>query len=627
MFLKVIFKGDRTKGEVVKHYRMVESYRYLDTVKHQNILHLGTLSELTEAEDIKLLGRRIDELVKQRVTGKATIFGSGNTFVEQLAQQFANQIIEKRKIDVDRGRNFELIDTDSISHKDVREIGAEWLFHQTLDQLGLKDFLAKRKYSEEDISLAYTHLIGRAVYPSSEYRSVRWIKQNSAVCELTQYPIEKITKDKLYGNSLKLYEDHEELEKFLSQKTNELFDIEDKIIIYDLTNTYFEGRMNQSEKAKFGRSKEKRTDAKLIVLALVVNEYGFVKYSKIFEGNKSDSSSLKDLLTELTHSTSYLERRPTVVMDAGIASEQNLKLLKDNAYNYMCVSRSGMSKYQVKENCKPIVVQDNKGQPIELQEVQVPESDDQFILVKSSAKELKEKSINEQFQKRFEIGLQQIKDSLSKKSGIKTLVKVAERIGRQKQKYPSISKYYSIEIVKKENEDKVEDLIWKMEKPITNQGHYLLRTNLDAKSEKVKWQIYNVIREIEATFRTLKTDLDLRPIYHKTDKASMAHLHLGILAYTAVNTIRQHLKRNQNSLSWKELVRIMNTQKLVTTQMEGPQGKIIKIKKCSEPTKEVETIYKQLNFKSKPFRQKKFVVPPDLHIQTMEHDNQHISSP
>lgn len=225
---------------------------------------------------------------------------------------------------------------------------------------------------------------------------------------------------------------------------------------------------------------------------------------------------------------------------------------------------------------------------------------------------MKQISINEQFKKRFEIGLQQIKDSLNKKNGIKTVEKVAERIGRQKQKYPSVAGYYSIEIVKSEDGEKVTELNRKMEKELTTQGHYLLRTNPDAKSERVKWQVYSVIREIESTFKTLKTDPDLRPIYHKTNKASIAHLHPGALAYTAVNTIRQHLKNNKNNSGWKEIVRIMNTQKLVTTQMEGPQGKITKTKKCSEPTKEVEAICKQLKFKPKPFRQKKFVVHPEL---------------
>ncbi|MFM2392545.1 MAG: hypothetical protein RLZZ546_522 [Bacteroidota bacterium] len=389
-----------------------------------------------------------------------------------------------------------------------------------------------------------------------------------------------------------------------------MFDIEDKIIIYDLTNTYFEGKMKDSELAKYRRSKEKRSDAKLIVLAVVVNEYGFIKYSRIFEGNIGDSKSLERIIEELAKSTSHIERKPVVVIDAGIASEDNLKLLQSKGYSYMCVSRSGLSKYQIDQSSSPVKLSDNKGQPIELQKVYIPKSKDTYLRVNSFAKAQKEINMNEQFKKRFETGLEQIKESLSKKSGIKTIEKVSERIGRQKQKYPSISKYYEINITKDEQGEKVIDLTWKMIKQPSNEGHYLLRTNLETDNEKVQWQIYNAIREIESTFRVLKTDLDLMPVYHKTDKSTMAHLHLGILAYTLVNTIRHQLKKNGYNAQWKEITRVMNTQKAVSTRMEGPDNKVIIIRKCTEPTKEVQYIYKMLDINQKPFKQRKFVVPP-----------------
>jgi hypothetical protein len=627
MFLKVVNKGSRIKGNVVMHFRMVEAYRQGDTVRHQNIYHLGALPELTRPEDIKALGRRIDLLVKEKISGQKTLFTSENPEVERLAQYYSDQIIVKNKIDYDKSKNYELIDTDSLSHSDVREVGAEWLMHQALDQLKIKEFLENAGFSETNIQLAYTHIISRAVCPNSEYATARWIRDNSAVCELTGYPVEKLTKDKLYNCSHQLYAINDKLENHLSKKTNELFDIQDKIIIYDLTNTYFEGKFTSSKIAKFGRSKEKRSDAKLIVLALVVNEYGFVKYSKICEGNKSDSKSLEDILTELTSATSYLERRPIVVLDAGIATDANLDLLKSKHYNYMCVSRKGLSKYHIDETRNPIIVKDNKGQSISLQNVRIENSSDQYLLVSSDAKTEKEKSMNDQFKQRFETGLQQIKDSLTKKSGIKTIEKVSERIGRIKQKYPSISKYYNIEILKNESGDKVIELKWLLIKKSANEGNYLLRTNLDTKNEKVQWEIYNVIREIEATFRVLKTDLDLRPIYHKTDAAAIAHLHLGIIAYSVVNTIRYQLKKEGITSGWREIVRIMNTQKLVTSRMEGPEGKIIQIRKCSEPTKQVSNIYKALNYKIKPFKQKKFVVPPQPPNMINPHYLLKISSP
>ncbi len=123
--------------------------------------------------------------------------------------------------------------------------------------------------------------------------------------------------------------------------------MDDKIILYELTNTYFAGAVRSREIAKFGRSKEKRGDARLIVLAVVVNTEGFLKYSQIFEGNIADSNTLEKIITELSLRTSSADRRPTVVLDAGIATEDNLKLLRKKKFSYMCVFRSGIKKYTV----------------------------------------------------------------------------------------------------------------------------------------------------------------------------------------------------------------------------------------------------------------------------------------
>ena len=151
---------------------------------------------------------------------------------------------------------------------------------------------------------------------------------------------------------------------------------------------------------------------------------------------------------------------------------------------------------------------------------------------------------------------------------------------------------------------------------------YLLRTNLNEKDERAQWKIYNAIREVEYTFRVLKTDLDLRPIYHKTDKASLAHLHLGLLAYWVVNTIRYQLKQKGINNEWHDLVRIMNTQKIVTTTMQNDRNETICIRKCSEPTESVQAIYEALKFKPTPFTRKKSVVPPAEIKKSQSLDNE-----
>lgn len=608
MFLKVIFKTKKITGERIKNYRLCESYRYDNTVRHQTILHLGSLEDLPEIDQKKALLLRINDLVKQSHTGKQDLFEPRDKGVEKLAQKYFAEIKEKQRLDIAADKDYHRIDTDSVENKNIREAGAEWLCMQALEQLNMSTFLDKKGWQDEQIQLALTHIISRATYPASELRTSEWIKQNSSVCELTGYPMEKITKDKLYEISKSLYKLKEDLEKHLSKCTNELFDLNDKIILYDLTNTYFEGSMRSSKIAKFGKSKEKRNDARLVVLAVVINTEGFLKYSQIFEGNISDSTTLEQIIAELSARTSSTERHPIVVLDAGIATEDNLKLLKKNQFDYMCVSRSGMSKYSVDTNSNPIKILDKKEQPITLQKVTVENSSDTWLRVYSQGKALKESGMNSRFSQRFEQGLSQIKESLDKKSGVKKQQKVWERIGRLKTKYPSIHKYYDID-TEANNKEIITNITWKQKPLDKKEGYYLLRTTLDEKDEQMQWTIYNIIREIEATFRTLKTDLDLRPIYHKTDEASMAHLHLGLLAYWVVNTIRYQLKQKGIKNEWRDIVRIMSTQKIVTTTMNNEYDQQIIIRQCSEPADPVTKIYTALKYKSKPFTRKKSVVP------------------
>ena len=279
MFLKVIFKTAKTTGQRVSYYRLCGSYHCDNPVKHYTILHLGTLTELPSPEQKQQLATRIAELVKQHYTGTLGLFRP-EAAVESLAQQFFEQIQQQHRLDVATGKDYRRIDTNSLEHKDVREVGTEWLCKQAIDQLGIAGFLATSGWEQPQIQLALTHIISRATYPASELRTSHWIQQNSSVCELTGYPADNITKDKLHTISHRLYAVKEDLEKFVSHCTSELFDLPDKIIFYDLTNTFpiaigIEGALCNSSIARFGRSNEKRSDARLVVLIphLRIGEY------------------------------------------------------------------------------------------------------------------------------------------------------------------------------------------------------------------------------------------------------------------------------------------------------------------------------------------------------------------
>ena len=518
MFIKPFPKYNRTTKQRYTVYRLCESYRLNGYIRHRTIIGLGKLEELETVEQKKLLASRIEEMITGR--GNLLPLGLLDDKVEELAQRFYAVIMARGRYDVTRGNGeWETVDMSTMKDKDAREIGAEWLCKQVFDQPGIKDFLRKQNWDEESISLATTHIISRAVFPASELKTVSRIKDNSAICEMTNFDREKITKDLLYGISHKLYSIKPQLEQHLSRRTNELFDLEDKII------------------------------------------------------------------------------------------------------------RSNTKNYHADINSTPVQITDNKNQPIELLKVRVDNDDDHYLWVKSQTKTVKENSMNGLLSQRFEEGIRHINTGIGIRGGTKKIDKVHERIGRLKQKYPSVHKYYDINVIDDGNGKATQvSCVHKTgEDSGTQAGIYFLRTSLNEKDEHTIWTIYNIIREIEYTFRVLKTDLYLRPIYHKTDDASMAHLHLGILAFWLVVTIRYQLKQKGIHSDWREIIRIMNTQKCVTTSITNIRNEVISIRQCTEPSLAVKKIYDTMNYKYVPFLRKKSVVAPVEISKNLESDNQNVT--
>jgi len=605
MFIKAVPKKDKTTGKVYSYYRLCESYRLGSSIRHRNILSLGNLYELTDNQQFKLLADRIEQLIE----GKTSLFTFNDPVVEKLAQGFYGQIVSQRLMDkvisVTPEKNLQLVDLESVCLEDVREIGSEWLCHQALKQLDMCGCLEKAGISPIDINLSLAHIISRAVFPASEHATAQWMQDNSAVCELLDLDKEKISHHKLYQISRNLYLNRDRIEPYLSHKTNELFDIEDKIILYDLTNSHFEGRKEYSQMAAFGHSKQKRNDARLVTLALVVNPEGFVKYSQIYPGNIGETTTLEKMVESLSLHTSATGRKPMVVIDAGIASDENLKMLLSKGHGYLCVMRGKLKEYQAAKNSDNVVtITDRRDNPIELLLVESQGIDDTLLYVRSQRKAAKEISMHERFTSHFEEGLQQILRGIKSKGGTKVIEKVWERIGRLKQKYPSAHRFFELDVP--EENGKATDLKWKkiIPKARKEEGVYFLRTSEKNIDEKGFWDIYNTIREIEATFMVLKSDLNLRPVFHQMDEATNAHLFLAVLAYQMVNTIRHQLKAQDIRHNWSNIVRIMNTQKAGTVTMLNQNERKIHIRKCSTPEPKVREIYDALGYKHYPFIRK-----------------------
>jgi hypothetical protein len=618
MFIKEIKKNNTPNGKVFLQYQLSESYRISKSVRQRTVLYLGYHELLATKENraivAKLLESRINDeqtlsnefentQIPQELVRLSDEYYSRYLLKKQVEENFESSTEKEAKIE------YEPIDLNSTKVVDCREIGAEWMSYQMLERIGLREFLCHKGWSESNINNALISIISRAVASFSEHKTEDWLLHNSGLTELFDKHTVPISRHHLYKASYQLYEIKEELEEFFYNKFSNMFELKDSILIYDLTNTYFEGRKSGSKISKYGRSKEKRNDCKLVVLAAVVNEHGFLKSSDIYEGNMSDPETLKDLIIKMQKSNQNRDKQQVIVIDAGIATEDNLAMLRREGYLYVCVSRSkpkGLSEQLIEST---VNISDNRGSEIKLKFLELEDSPDKWLYVQSNGKRKKEESMLEQGSQRFEKELETVKTGISAKRGTKNADKVWERIGRIKERNRRVNKYYDIQL--EISNGKAVSIEWskKEPKPQDKQsGEYFLRTNYLVTSEAEVWQVYNTIREVESTFRCLKTDLNLRPVYHQKDIYSSAHLHLGLLAYQIVAPIRYMLKQKGIHYGWSNIVRIMNTQKVSSVSLQGKSKKEILIRTCSRPLQEVLEIYKALSMKSIAFGNKTNVV-------------------
>ena len=624
------------------YYRIKESFRDLaGRPRHRLMLTVGFIDEDLSPYDIRDIGRCLTWLHEHQ--GRQDLFGDAMSRykedVRRLALKYWDEMVKagsvdavRRTIEDSRAKAERLVDVDTMEHTDAREVGAEWICLQAIRELEIDKFLEREGWSEIRINTALAQLITRTVYSPSELKSLDIMRENSAVCELLTGSREwQPGFHATYEVAPALYELKDRLEDHLCRRTDSLFNVTNRIALFDLTNFYFEGRKDASKKAQYGRSKEKRSDCKLLVLALCINAAGFIRYSCILAGNTSDPDSLPamvDTLATRCRVPVSPEQRVLVCLDAGIATDDNLVKIREKGYDYLCVSRSRLKDYELEPDAENVKVLDSRQQPISLTRVRHEEGGDYYLEINSPGKQLKEESMNRLFKERFEKELTKARESLSKKGGKKAYEKVIERVGRAIGKYPSISKYYVIDYIRDEKNPKnMGDIQWRIAVPENVDrlsGIYFLRTNREKLDEQTTWDYYNLIREIECTNRQLKTDLSLRPIYHQKDGRSDAHLFMGLIAYWIVNTIRYRMKvvnqrREQEANKdkktdekrkrfptpfWTEIVRRMSTQKAVTTEAVNALGEKVTVRLCSTPKKEAAEIYEMLGYKKMPFWRK-----------------------
>lgn len=610
------------------YYRLTKSYIDKDgKTRHRSVLCLGELPGFSK-EERNELATMLTTMIEK---GQSVLCDNQKLYEEAMSQyvkyrnsRYAQEndprlIAERKAREEEERKKAIAVKLDTLTQHEARIIGCENLCNSTMQLLEIRRYLHSRDWTREQIDLAIMQIIARAIYPYSELKTVRYLQENTALAEMFGIAREKITKDALYQSAKRLWAEHKGLEDWLHERVCSMFGIEEKILLFDITNAYFEGKMENSELCQYGRSKEKRDDCKIVVLAAVVNTEGLLVRTMIYEGNRSDSTTVKKVVGSLAKTTSG-EARRVVVMDAGFYSKENVKWLIGNGFDYITVLPAGDRKFE--ETSQEVVEHtDNKGQQIRLQmgKVSMDGEDVRALLVDSDAKAAKERSMYEKARKRYEEGLELIRKGIVSKGGTKQRDAVNRRLGKLDEQYGSIRLGYDIKF-KYEKSGKKEiatSMTWTYKDDTVARkknfhGKYVLLTSLDESDELNIWKFYNVIRTVEETFHVLKTDLDIRPVYHKSDDGIKAHLNLAILAYWVVSVTKYRLKiKGHNNVRWDEIMRIASTQVIVTAKVETADGQIISIRQSTEAESKLADIYSLLEINSKPLGKRKSMLHPN----------------
>lgn len=591
-------KKSKSKKNYYQH-QLIKSVRTPAGPRQEIVLNMKQL-DLPE-EKWKELANAIEEKLLNQ-TGLFTY----DTEIEGLAEHYATLIV-KNKInkqsdedfqekEIQQEHDYKTIDLNSMKQTNDKSYGGEKVISAIMEEYNFEEILQERGFTKNQIKYSKMLIGGRMLHPASEKETARWLNENSSLPEFVKHDT-AINDNGLHRVAKLLWKNHEIIEEKLADKAKNIFSLKEKIILYDLTNTYFEGSKRNSQIAKRGKSKERRTDCPLITLALTVDQEGFPKSSKTYEGNISEGSTLERILKQLSQ-TGDIEKK-TIVMDAGIASEANLELIKSSRYNLNYVAVSKKQSYPDnfwKTGEEEKIKLADKKTILTIKSARV--GDEVFLLCHSEAKEKKEQGIIEKRQEKFEKELQSVNDGFSKKRNLKNYDKVLEKVGRLKEKY-KVGKLYDI-IVKKEEENATE-LIYKRNKHSedkkSNLGNYVLRTNRTDLSDQEITQIHRSLTTIEDSFRSMKSHLGMRPNHHQKDENSEAHIFATVMAYHfVIGTIKKMQPKGINC-NWNSIREALASHRRVTTTFTTKNDGVVNIRQNGEANKKQSEIYTALKLK------------------------------
>jgi transposase len=593
MFIRKTTHTDNKNGQKYYTYKLVESIRTARGPRQRPVLNIGKDFNFPK-EKWKELADRIEAII----SGQYNLFPVAEE-TEQLAQRYARRIIRRHgqrspaAIEDQSKPDYQTVDVNSLENEQIRSVGGESVVLATIRELELDRKLEALGFNRPYIEAAIGVITARLLAPKSERATHLWLQNETSLDDLMDTSFEPLSQDRVYKVSDMLLNNKEAIESHLQNRERHLFNLDEKILLYDLTNTFFEGSGKYNQKAHFGVSKEKRSDCPLITLALLMDANGFPKKSKILEGNVSEPGTLEKIVPTI----STTAKKPIIVTDAGIGTKKNIKWMSNNGYHYIVVSRK--RKPQMPAGIEMVKVRQDDRRLIRAA-IRVNATGEVEVFCHSTAKEIKEREIKNRFERRFEDKLTEVRNALHKKHGTKNYDKVLEKIGRLKERYRRVARRYEIRVEKDDKSANAINLDWRMKQVDDTSGYYVLRSNLTNTNEKEVFDIFTMLLDLEDAFRSMKSELGLRPVYHQIEYRCDGHLFISVLAYHVLHSIRLKLKNRGITHSWSTIRSRLATHYRVTTSMKCSDGKMLYVRKTARPEECHTIIYDALGLPHRP---------------------------
>ncbi len=590
MFIKRTSR--RVGGKTYVNHLLVESHATPKGPRHRTICSLGSLAPAPEPQ-----WRGLAQKLSAALGGQTTFLP--DPVVAAVTAQ-AHPPRGRPRPAAAVGADVLAVHVDQIETEDAREAGPVHVGHQMWRALELDRILAEAGLSARTRLLTEVMTLNRLVHPTSEHAMPDWIRR-TAVADLLGADFRTLSDEALYQNLTRLHPQRARIEQALVAHERTLFNLDDTIYLYDLTSTYFEGQCPFNPQAKRGYSRDHRGDCKQVVVGLVLDRDGFPKAHEVFDGHRVDRTTLADMLAALEARTGR-QGGATVVVDRGMAFADNLQAITDRGYHYLVAGRQPermphLEAFEDETGWAEVIRLPSPRNPAQKKSrVEIKRgvsTGEVHILCRSDGRREKDRAIREKHEQRFLADLQKLQARVSA-GRLRVAAKVHEAIGRLKERYSRVGRYYDITYDAATQAVTGTPHADKKTKAARLDGGYLLKTDRQDLSDEEIWRLYILLTRVEDAFRTMKSPLMERPIFHHFENRVQTHIFLCVLAYHLLVAIEKRFLDQGVHTSWATLREQLATHQVITIVLPSPNGQTLRLRKASTPTAMQREIYRTL---------------------------------